>query len=232
MQKHRLLSLMRQAVNEYSMIDKKDVIAVGLSGGKDSLALLSGLSAFRRFEDYDFSLFAITVDMGFGTDLSAIKKYCEEENVPLHIVNTQISKIIFDLRNETNPCSLCSKMRKGALNEAALSLGCNKVALGHNKDDAVETFVMSLFYEGRLRCFEPVTKLDKTALTYIRPLMYIKEKDIRGYANKYNLPVTKSGCPADGNTARQTVKDFLALSANTFPNVDKCIFSAIKELYK
>ena len=205
-----LLSYTRRAVDDYSMINEGDKIAVGVSAGKDSLALLCALSQLRRFYPKKFELIAITVDMGFdGMDFSPIKNFCEDLNVEYHVVPTQISKIIFDVRKESNPCSLCAKMRRGALHTAAKELGCNKVALGHHFDDVVETFMLNLFYEGRLGCFQPVTYLSRIDLHVIRPLIYMPEKDVRYFANKVELPVISSPCPADKATEREEMKQLL-----------------------
>ena len=205
-----LLSYARRAVDDYEMINEGDKIAVGVSAGKDSLALLVALAQMRRFYPKKFTLIAITVDMGFeGMDLSPIKSFCEELDVEYHVVPTQISKIIFDIRKEKNPCSLCAKMRRGALHTAAKELGCNKVALGHHFDDVVETFMLNLFYEGRLGCFRPVTYLSRIDLHLIRPLIYMPEKDVRYFASKTELPVIKSPCPADKNTERERMKELL-----------------------
>lgn len=205
-----LLSYARRAIDDYQMIDEGDKIAVGVSAGKDSLTLLVALAQMRRFYPKKFSLIAITVDMGFeGMDLTPIKKFCEELDVEYHVVPTQISKIIFDVRKEKNPCSLCAKMRRGALHTAAKELGCNKVALGHHFDDVVETFMLNLFYEGRLGCFQPVTYLSRIDLHLIRPLIYMPEKDVRYFASKVTLPVIASPCPADKNTERERMKELL-----------------------
>ena len=207
----RILSYTRRAVDDYEMIREGDKIAVGVSAGKDSLALLCALADLRRFYPEKFELCAITVDMGFeGADFSAVRALCEELDVPYTVVPTQISKIIFDVRKEKNPCSLCAKMRRGALHTAAKELGCNTVALGHHFDDVVETFMLNLFFEGRLGCFQPVTYLSRMDLRLIRPMIYMPEKDVRYFAKSANLPVMKSPCPADGNTQREDMKQLLA----------------------
>ena len=224
-----LLSYTRRAVDDYSMIEEGDKIAVGVSAGKDSLALLCALSQLRRFYPKKFELIGITVDMGFdGMDFSPIKKFCEELEVEYHVVPTQISKIIFDVRKESNPCSLCAKMRRGALHTAAKELGCNKVALGHHFDDVVETFMLNLFYEGRLGCFQPVTYLSRIDLHVIRPLIYMPEKDVRYFANKVSLPVISSPCPADKNTERENMKQLLASIEKENKGLRYRIFGAIQ----
>ena len=208
----RILSYTRRALDDYKMIEPGEKIAVGLSAGKDSLTLLCALAELRRFYPVPFELIAITVDMGFsgGVDFSPVQKLCDELSVPYHIVPSEIYKIIFEIRKEKNPCSLCAKMRRGALHRAAHDLGCTSVALGHHFDDAVETFMLNLFFEGRLGCFSPVSYLTRTQIKLIRPMLYLPEKDIRYFASKANLPVIKSPCPADGNTQREEMKKLLA----------------------
>ena len=224
-----LLSYTRRAVDDYSMIEDGDKIAVGVSAGKDSLALLFALSQLRRFYPKKFELIGITVDMGFeGMDFSPIQKFCNELGVEYHIVPTQISKIIFDVRKESNPCSLCAKMRRGALHTAAKELGCNKVALGHHFDDVVETFMLNLFYEGRLGCFQPVTYLSRIDLHVIRPLIYMPEKDVRYFASKVSLPVIYSPCPADKNTERENMKQLLSSIEKENKGLRYRIFGAIQ----
>ena len=206
----RILSYTRRAIDDYKMIEAGDKIAVGVSAGKDSLTLLCAMAQLRRFYPIPFELIAITVDMGFeGTDFSGIRAFCEELGVPYHVVPTEISHIIFEVRREKNPCSLCAKMRRGALHNAAKELGCTSVALGHHFDDAVETFMLNLFFEGRLGCFSPVTYLSRVGIKLIRPMLYMPEKDIRYFASKVALPVVKSPCPADGNTQREEMKQLL-----------------------
>ena len=206
----RILSYVRRGVDDYEMIKEGDKIAVGVSAGKDSLALLCAMAALRRFYPKKFELCAITVDMGFEDfDLTPIRKICEELEVEYHVVPTQIAKIIFDIRKEKNPCSLCAKMRRGALYNYAKEIGCTSVALGHHFDDVVETFMLNLFYEGRLGCFQPVTYLSNTDIYLIRPMIYMPEKDVRYFASKNELPVIKSPCAADGNTEREEMKKLL-----------------------
>ena len=206
----RILSYTRRALDDYEMIADGDKIAVGVSSGKDSLSLLYALAEIRRFYPKKFELIAITIDMGFpNTDLSGIQKLCKDLNVEYHIVPTQIYQIIFEERKEKSPCSLCAKMRRGVLYNTAKELGCNKVALGHHFDDAIETFMLNLFFEGRIGCFSPVTYLSRIDLHMIRPLLYAPEKDVRYFANKAELPVVKSSCPADGNTQREEMKKLL-----------------------
>ncbi len=207
----RILSFTRRALDDYEMIRPGDRVAVGVSAGKDSLTLLCAMAELRRFYPVPFELVAVTIDMKAGeSDFSAIRALCEKLDVPYHVIPTEISHIIFDVRKEKNPCSLCAKMRRGALHNAAKDLGCNVVALGHHFDDAVETFMLNLFFEGRLGCFSPVSYLSRTDLRLIRPMIYMPEKDVRYFAKKAELPVLASTCPADGNTQREEMKKLLA----------------------
>ena len=199
MKVQQLYSFARRAIDDYQMIADGDKIAVGISGGKDSLALLYALAGLRRFYPNPFELVAISVDLGYeGFDLSKIQALCDELQVEYHIVKTDIGNIVMEERKESSPCSLCAKMRKGALNDKAKELGCNKVAYGHHMDDIIETMFLSLIYEGRFHSFSPVTYLDRMELTVIRPLMYLSEADVIGFQNKYELPVAKNPCPVDG----------------------------------
>ena len=228
MKLQKLLSYMRRAVDDYEMIEENDKIAIGISGGKDSLTLLTGMAGLQRFYPKKFEIVPIAVSLGFGSDYSEVSAYCESIGHPLHIVDTQIGEIIFNERKETNPCSLCAKMRKGALNDAASALGCNKIALGHNKDDIVETFYMSLFFEARIYTFAPVTFLDRKELYSIRPLMYVKEGEAWSFAAKNNIPVLKNLCPADGNTKREEIKQLIKDLSGTYDNLLGKTFSAIQ----
>ena len=206
----RLLSFVRRAVDDYQMIEEGDRIAVGISGGKDSLALLAALARLKLFYPKKFDVVGITVDMGFeGSDHSAIESFCHGLNVEYRVVKTEIAKIIFDVRKESNPCSLCAKMRRGSLHAEAVAAGCNKVALGHHYDDAVETFMMNLFFEGRLGCFSPVSYLSNRKITLIRPMIYAQEKDVSYFARRQSLPVQKSLCPEDHATEREKMKQLL-----------------------
>lgn len=210
MKLQQLLSYTRKAVDDYHMIEDGDKIAIGISGGKDSLTLLYALAGLRRFYPKKFELCAITVDLGFeGFDLTKIAELCKELDVPYYIQKTEIAEVVFKIREETNPCSLCAKLRKGAFNDKAKELGCNKSAYAHHKDDVVETMLMSMIYEGRYYCFSPVTYLDRSEITLIRPLIYVEEADIIGFQHKYELPVQKNPCPADGYTRREYAKDLV-----------------------
>ena len=228
MKLQQLLSYTRKAVDDYQMIADGDKIAVGISGGKDSLTMLYALHGLMRFYPRSFSLHAITVDLGYDTfDTSEIEKLCENLQIPYTVVHSQIAQIVFDQRKESNPCSLCAKMRKGALNQETKRLGCNKVAYAHHKDDLVETMLLSLLYEGRFHTFSPVTYPDRMELTLIRPLLYVPEADVIGFKNKMNLPVQKSPCPVDGSTKRQTVKELVKQLNKQFPDAEQKMFTAI-----
>ena len=229
MKLQQVMSYVRRAIDDYHMIEEGDKIAVGISGGKDSLTLLYALQGLKRFYPKKFEIHAVTVDLGFqNLNLDKIKEICEELQVEYTIVSTEIAKIIFEDRKESNPCSLCAKMRKGALNDAIKAAGCNKVAYAHHKDDVVETMLMSLIFEGRFHTFSPVTYLDRMDLTVIRPLMYMNEVDVIGFVNKYNVPVVKSPCPADGNTKREYIKQLLRNLNLENPGVKERMFTAIQ----
>jgi hypothetical protein len=226
----KVLSRVRQAVDDYHMIEEGDRIAVGISGGKDSLTLLLALNELSKFYPKHFTLIAVTVDLGFDNlNLDEIRTLCADRNIPYTVVETSIAQIVFEDRKEDNPCSLCAKMRKGALNDAIKAAGCNKIAYAHHEDDVVETMMLSLFYEGRLHTFSPVTHLDKTDLTVIRPLIYMKESEVIGFVHKYQIPVVKSPCPADGHTRREYVKELLGKLNRENPGVKDRIFTAIQK---
>ncbi len=226
MKLQQVFSYVRKAIDDYHMIEENDKIAIGISGGKDSLTLLYALHGLQRFYPKHFDIHAVTVDLGFqNLNLEEIKTLCSSLGV--HIIETDIAKIIFEDRKENNPCSLCAKMRKGALNDAIKAIGCNKVAYAHHKDDVVETMLMSLIFEGRFHTFSPVTYLDRTGLTVIRPLLYMNEADVIGFINKYQVPVVKSPCPADGNTKREYIKELLKHLNQENPGVKERMFTAI-----
>lgn len=228
MRLQQLLSFTRKAVDEYQMIEAGDKIAVGISGGKDSLTLLYALAGLRRFYPKPFDLIAITVDLGYEKfHTEKIEALCQELDVPYHVVKTDIARILFEERKESNPCSLCAKMRKGALNEAVKKLGCNKVAYAHHKDDIVETMILSLIFEGRFHSFSPKSYLDRMDLTVIRPMMYVNEADVIGFQRKYELPVEKSRCPVDGLTKRQYAKDLIHQLELDHPGAKQRMFTAI-----
>ncbi len=209
----KMLGYMRKAIQEFDMLQDGDRVAVGVSGGKDSLVLLQGLVLLRRFIGIDYSVVGITLDPQFGgvpNDYSAVEELCRQSDTVYHVILTRIDEIVFEVRQEKSPCSLCAKMRRGALHDAAKEYGCNKIALGHHYNDAVETFVMNLFTEGRIGCFSPVSYLSRKDLTMIRPMVLAPEKEIRRAAERCGLPVVKSVCPADGHTNRERTKQFLA----------------------
>lgn len=208
----RILGYMRKAIKEFDLIHDGDRVCVGVSGGKDSLVLLVGLHRLRSFIGIDFTVCGVTIDPGFGGkegDYTAVQEMCSQLGIEYHIVRTQIGEIVFDIRKEPNPCSLCAHLRRGALQDAAVEFGCNKLALGHNMDDTVETFFMNLFNEGRIGCFSPVTHLETKDIYMIRPLVLAPEKDVRRAARRENYPVVRSICPADGHTNRQRTKEFV-----------------------
>ena len=226
----RVLSYLRRAVEDYKLISDGDRIAVGVSGGKDSVLLLCALNAFKRFCGIDFSLVGITLDMGFDekTDFAPLAEFFANEGIEYRVRETQIGQIVFNIRQEDSPCSLCARMRRGALHDAAKELGCNKVALGHNRDDLLETFVMNMLYEGRLGVFAPMTYLDRKDITVIRPLALMPERDVVGAANRLKLPILRQRCPTDGETSRQETKEMLlALEKEKRGTMNK-IFGAIR----
>lgn len=228
MKLQQLLSYTRKAVDDYHMIEDGDKIAIGVSGGKDSLTMLYALHGLQRFYPNKFELMAITVDLGFQNfDTEAIGSLCLELGIPYEVVHTEVAKIIFQDRKEKNPCSLCAKMRKGALNESIKAHGCNKIAYAHHKDDMVETLLMSLLFEGRIHTFSPMTYLDRMELTVIRPIMYVQEADVIGFWHKYNLPVAKSPCPVDGYTKREYAKNLVKQLNQEHPGSKERMFTAI-----
>ncbi len=227
----KLLSYMRSACQQYDMIKDGDRIAVGVSGGKDSMALLAAMANLRIFYPAKFELVAITLDPRFGgedADYSEIEELCKRLDVEYIIKRTQLAEVIFDIRKESNPCSLCARMRRGALHDAAKSAGCNKIALGHHLDDVAETFIMNLFNGGTLDCFMPVTYLSRKDIYMIRPMIFARESDCARVARKENLPVVKSKCPADGTTERQEVKEFLSSLEKKYGNVREKILGAMQ----
>ena len=225
----QLLSYARRCIEDYSMISPGDRIAVGVSGGKDSLALLATLARLREFYPDPFTLEALTVDMGIpGMDFTPVEEYCASLGIPYTRLPTEINHIIFDLRKEKNPCALCAKMRRGALHDAMAERGLNKIALGHHFDDAVETFFLSLFYEGRLSCFQPVTYLDRTDLTVIRPMLYMTERQVVGFARRQELPIVPSGCPVDKQTKREETKALIRDLEKKYPGLRERVFGAMQ----
>lgn len=224
----RLIGLVRRCVDDYNMIQPGDRIGVGVSGGKDSLALLVFLAELRKYHNNPFTLEAISIDLGMGMDYSGVEELCRRLEVPFHLIKTEIGPVIFEYRKEKNPCSMCSKMRRGALNQAILDKGLNKLALGHHYDDAVETFMMSLLYEGRISCFQPVTDLDRTGVIQIRPMLYIHEKTIDNFVDREGLPVLENRCPVDKSTKREEVKKLIYDLSATYPDLKERIFGAMQ----
>lgn len=224
-----ITSLVRRAVEDYNMIEDGDRVAVGISGGKDSLALAAALAGLARYYPKKFTPVGLSLDMSGDGDFSEIAAFCEKLGMEYHVKRTNIREVVFDIRKETNPCALCAKLRRGALNDMAIEMGCKRVALGHHNDDVLETFMLSLLYEGRVNCFSPVTYLDRTDLYSIRPMIYVREGDIKGAAKRNNFPIKPSGCPADGVTKREDMKEIIAdLERKTFPGLKKRVFTAIK----
>ena len=226
----KLIGLVRRCVQDYHMIEEGDSIGVGVSGGKDSVALLAFLAELRKYNDKAFNIEAITIDMGLGMDYSAIEEYCDRLDVRFNLIKTEIAPIIFDHRKEKNPCSMCAKMRRGALNQAILDRGMNKLALGHHYADAVETFVMNLIYEGRIGCFQPVTDLDRTGIIQIRPMLYIHEKTIDSFVKRNELPIITNRCPVDKYTKREEIKKLVYDLSATYPDLKERIFGAMQRL--
>jgi tRNA 2-thiocytidine biosynthesis protein TtcA len=227
----RFTGLIRRCVEDYSMIKKGDKIAVGVSGGKDSLALLCALNNLRRYYPETFDLCAITLDMGFeGMDFTPVQELCRRFGIPHVLKHTQLKQIIFDQRKEKNPCALCAKMRRGALHDTLLEIGYNKIALGHHFDDAVETFVLSLVYEGRISCFQPVTYMSRKEITQIRPMLYVGEGTVQSIVDRYQLPVVKNRCEMDGNSKREDVKRLVKSLQKDYPDLKTKIFGAMQRL--
>jgi tRNA(Ile)-lysidine synthase TilS/MesJ len=228
----KVLGYMRKACQEYGLIEDGDKIAVGVSGGKDSLVLLAGLAKMKRFFEARYELHAISLDPRFDKkdgDYSSVRRLCGELNVPFTLIRTDIAEIVFDIRKEKNPCALCAKMRRGALHDAAKEAGCNKIALGHNNDDVIETFIMNLFREGRIGCFAPKSYLSRKDLTMIRPLIFAPEAAVLAACSKSGFEVIKSPCPVDKLTERQRVKDFLDAREKEDKGFKHRIFGALRK---
>lgn len=227
----RILSRTRAAVDDYKMIQKGDKIAVGVSGGKDSLLLLKALCELKRFYSEEFTIVAVTLDMRFNNqdgDFTGIARLCEEYGIEYVVKPTDLYEIIFNIRKESNPCSLCARMRRGILHDTAKELGCNKIALGHHLDDAAETFLMNLFIESRIGCFAPVTYLSRKDITMIRPLIYVREREAVAAAERLELPVVESGCPANEHTKREDVKNLINELSAQFGDVPEKIVGAMQ----
>ena len=226
----KVVSLTRRAIEDYNMINEGDKIAVGVSGGKDSLVLLCALAELSRYYPKKFTVTALTLDMGGDGDFSEIEALCARLGVEYYVKRTNIREVVFDIRKEKNPCSLCAKLRRGALTDFAIEHGCRKIALGHHNDDVLETFFLCLMYEGRIHCFSPVTHLDRRGVFQIRPMIYVRERDIRGAARNAGLNVVKSGCPADGATKREEMKELIArLEKEQPPGLRKRLFRAVRD---
>jgi tRNA(Ile)-lysidine synthase TilS/MesJ len=225
----RILGQVRRAIQDYNMIEDGDKIAIGVSGGKDSMALLTAMKQLQRFYPKKFEIEAITLTMGIGNaDFTPVAEYCRQIGVNYTIEETMIGKIIFEIRQEQNPCSMCANLRRGALHNVSKKLGCNKVALGHHKDDAIETLLLSTFYEGRIHTFSPVTYLDKKQLYLIRPLIYTDEKQIKAISKSCQFPIVKSPCHIDGQTKRQFIKDLIYDLQKEKSDIKSNLFGAIK----
>lgn len=227
----QILGMMRKAIADYGMIEDGDRILVGVSGGKDSVVLLAGLSRLRQFMDARFQVIGVTLDPGFAgveQDYSPVARLAEELGTEYIVKSSDIGRVVFDERKEDNPCSLCARMRRGALHDMAKALGCNKVALGHHGDDATQTFIMNLFNEGRIGSFAPVTYMSRKDITVIRPLVYARERDIMHAVRQNSFPIVKSRCPVDKVTNRQWTKDWLEQLERDHPGINKRLYGAMK----
>ncbi len=225
----RMLSYIRKAVDDYNMINDEDKIAVGLSGGKDSITLLMGLKALQRFYNKKFDLIAISINPGFDFfNSDFLKNTCNQIGVPYIEEKTHIKEIVFDIKNEKNPCSLCANLRRGILNSTAIREGCNKIALGHNEDDVLETFFLNLLYGGSINTFAPTSYMDRSEITLIRPLIYAPEKSIKTFIKKNNIEVMPKCCPMDGVSKREDMKNLIYDLQKSIPMVKTNIYGAIK----
>lgn len=225
----KILGYMRKAIEDYNMIQDGDKIAVGLSGGKDSTTLLLGLKNLQRFYPKKFEILAVTINPGFEEfDTTAISNLCEELNINFIEEKTYIKEIVFDIRNEKNPCSLCANLRRGILSSVAIREGCNKIALGHNEDDVLETFFLNLLYGGAINTFSPISYMDRSKITVIRPLIYAPEKYIKNFANKNNVPIMPKVCPMDGKSKREDMKDLIFTLQKDIPRIRANLYGAIK----
>ena len=227
----RLCGLMRKAVQDYEMIAPGDKVMVGVSGGKDSVALTIGLAELRKYIGFDYEVVAVTLDPQFDhqpMDYSALAELFRQHGIPYEVRRTEIGPVVFEYRKEKNPCALCAKLRRGSLNTALTDLGIRKIALGHHYDDAIETLLMNLLFEGRIGCFQPVTYLDRTGITQIRPLLYCREDDIRRVARRLELPVVHNPCPANGHSRRQEVKELIAGLEGRYPDIKQKLFGSLQ----
>lgn len=224
----RILSYMRKAIEDYNMIEEGDKIAVCLSGGKDSITMLHGFKALQRFYPKKFDIVAISIHPGFEFfNTSLLQNLCDKLEIPLYIENSNIKEIVFDVRKEKNPCSLCANLRRGIINSVAIREGCNKIALGHNKDDVLETFMLNLLYTGSINTFAPVSYMDRTKITVIRPLIYAKEKDTNRFVKQNNIEVMPKACPMDGYSKREDMKNYIYNLQKDIPKVEANLFGAI-----
>ena len=225
----KILGYMRKAIDNYNMIEDGDKIAVALSGGKDSISMLMGFKNLQRFYPKKFEIIAITINPGFeGFDVDLLKNLCDNLDVPLIVENGHMQEIVFDIRNEKNPCSLCANIRRGMLNSIAIREGCNKIAVGHNEDDVLETFLMNLFYAGSINTFAPISYMDRSKITLIRPLIYAPEKYIRSFIKRNNIQVMPKACPMDGYSTREDMKKFLFEMQQNIPHIRANLYGAIK----
>ena len=228
---NKFTGLVRRCIEDYNMIGDGETIAVGVSGGKDSLALLCALANLRGYYTKRFELHAVTLDMGLDSmDFSPIGKLCEELDVPFTLRRKEIARVIFQDRREKNPCALCAKMRRGALNDLITELGIKKLALAHSYDDAVETFLLSLLYEGRVSCFRPVTYMSRSDTTQIRPMLYAGEDTVINLVQKHNLPVVQNPCPMNGVSKREEIKTLIKTLGMTYPDLKAKVFGAMQRL--
>ena len=227
----KLTGKIRRCIDDYNMIEQGETVAIGVSGGKDSLTLLNALANIQRYHPKQFNLHVVTLSMGLeGMDFSPVETLCNKLEIPFTLKETQAGRIIFDERKEKNPCSLCAKMRRGALGTLLIELGIKKIALAHHYDDAVETFLLSLLYEGRMHCFQPVTYLSQTDITQIRPMLYIEEKSIINYASTEELPIVHNTCPMNGESKREEIKTLIKTMRTDYPDLKSKIFGAMKRL--
>ena len=226
-----VLGCIRRCDKDFGLIQAGDTVCVGVSGGKDSMLLLAALRQLQSYYPKRFELGAITIELGFeGMDFTPVKRFCEERGIEYTCVKTDIKEVVFDVRQEDNPCSLCAKMRRGALNNTLRERGMNKLALGHHFDDAVETFMMSLLFEGRLSCFQPVTYLDRSGVTQIRPLIYAGEQRIANLAAALELPIVENPCPQDKTSKRYEIKQLLKSMCGEYPDMKTKVFGAMQRL--
>lgn len=225
----KIIGNIRKALREYNMIENGDKIAVGVSGGKDSLTLLMALKNLQMYYDKTFDFIAVSINPNFDFfDINLIENFCNSLSIPLIIENSHSKEIVFDIRKEKNPCSLCANLRRGILNSIAIRENCNKIALGHNEDDVIETFILSLFYNGNIHTFAPKSYMDRSKITVIRPLIYLSEKDIKSFINRNKIAVMNKCCPMDGNSKRENIKEMINDLQKSIPNIKSNLYGAIK----